>query len=410
MQYHMGYIVILTGVLSFMVINVGLSQIDFWTLTNGPNDVVVSSFAVNSGNWVYAGTSRGVYRSTDNGSSWTGIGPADTAFSSVAIGTNGRIFAGGRGIFRSSDDGAHWTSLVLDTLSPFTYYIYSLAVDAGGTVFAGCFTIFRSTDNGEHWTSPWSKPDGQTIVPVPAGPIFAGDYSGVYRSSDEGQSWDRKIHGLDDTTVGALGYDQTGYVYAGIWGTGIYRSPDNGENWERADSGVTNHYISTIASNAIDQVFAGTAGGGVFRSTDNGDHWQSVNSGLTNQDIKCLAMSPDGYLYAGTNGGGIFRSAQTTLGLQRMAAGIPAEIELSQNYPNPFNPSTKIKYSLPKSGYVTLTIYDILGREFSTLVNVYQDAGYKSVQFNADNLPSGVYFYRLQAGTFTETRKLVVLR
>lgn len=88
----------------------------------------------------------------------------------------------------------------------------------------------------------------------------------------------------------------------------------------------------------------------------------------------------------------------------------PSEFSLLQNYPNPFNPNTTIKYTLPKSSHVTLKIFDILGRELKTLVNGTQEAGYKSVQFSAHNLPSGIYFYRLQAGGFMETKKLLVIR
>jgi len=83
---------------------------------------------------------------------------------------------------------------------------------------------------------------------------------------------------------------------------------------------------------------------------------------------------------------------------------------LRQNYPNPFNPSTTISYQLPTQSYVTLKVFDILGREVATLVNGVEQPGYKSVNFNADNLASGVYYYRLQAGNFIEIKKFVLLR
>ncbi len=83
---------------------------------------------------------------------------------------------------------------------------------------------------------------------------------------------------------------------------------------------------------------------------------------------------------------------------------------LYQNYPNPFNPTTTINYQIPKYGMVTIKIYDILGREIKTLVNEYKPAGRYNITFNASNLASGVYFYRLQAGEFTETKKLLLLK
>ncbi|HEY9165244.1 MAG TPA: choice-of-anchor D domain-containing protein [Candidatus Kryptonia bacterium] len=90
--------------------------------------------------------------------------------------------------------------------------------------------------------------------------------------------------------------------------------------------------------------------------------------------------------------------------------GIPASYGLSQNYPNPFNPTTVINYQLPMNSHVTLRVYDVLGREVVTLVNENESAGYKSVNFNASNLPSGVYFYRIQAGTYSATKKLLLLK
>ena len=83
---------------------------------------------------------------------------------------------------------------------------------------------------------------------------------------------------------------------------------------------------------------------------------------------------------------------------------------LSQNYPNPFNPSTQIRYQISESGRVTLTVFDLLGREVRTLVDEQKQPGTYTVTFDGSGLASGVYFYRLQAGSFTTTRKLVLLR
>ncbi|MGB5530251.1 MAG: right-handed parallel beta-helix repeat-containing protein, partial [Ignavibacteriaceae bacterium] len=85
----------------------------------------------------------------------------------------------------------------------------------------------------------------------------------------------------------------------------------------------------------------------------------------------------------------------------------PTEYALSQNYPNPFNPTTTIKYSVPKLSFVTIKIYDVLGSEITTLVNEEKPIGSYEVEFDADGLTSGVYFYRLQAGFFVETKKMV---
>ncbi len=89
---------------------------------------------------------------------------------------------------------------------------------------------------------------------------------------------------------------------------------------------------------------------------------------------------------------------------------LPRAYELYQNYPNPFNPSTTVKYDLPKASFVTLCIYDVLGRNISTIVNEEKPAGAYQVNVYLPNLPSGVYFYRIQAHDYVKTKKLVLLR
>jgi hypothetical protein len=83
---------------------------------------------------------------------------------------------------------------------------------------------------------------------------------------------------------------------------------------------------------------------------------------------------------------------------------------LEQNYPNPFNPTTTIRYGLPARSHVKLTVFNTLGQQVSTLIQLEQDAGYHEVEFDGTGLPSGLYFYRVQAGDFVETRRLVLLR
>jgi hypothetical protein len=94
-----------------------------------------------------------------------------------------------------------------------------------------------------------------------------------------------------------------------------------------------------------------------------------------------------------------------------MQNNIPDKFSLEQNYPNPFNPSTEIKYALPNSSYVTIKVYNILGREVAALINhEYKEAGYHNVLFDGTNLASGVYFYKIEAGSYISTKKMVLIK
>ncbi|MCW8994951.1 MAG: T9SS type A sorting domain-containing protein, partial [Psychromonas sp.] len=88
----------------------------------------------------------------------------------------------------------------------------------------------------------------------------------------------------------------------------------------------------------------------------------------------------------------------------------PDEYSISQNYPNPFNPATTIQYSIPENGNVALKIFNALGKEVANLVNEFQQPGIYKVNFNGENLGSGVYYYRLESGRFSQTNKMILLR
>jgi len=105
----------------------------------------------------------------------------------------------------------------------------------------------------------------------------------------------------------------------------------------------------------------------------------------------------------------MFTYSYIPTGIEQLADGIET-YSLSNNYPNPFNPTTNIKYKIPELSFVTLKVYDVLGNEITTLVNNEKPVGSYEVEFNATALPSGIYFYRLQAGSFVETKKMVLLR
>jgi hypothetical protein len=119
----------------------------------------------------------------------------------------------------------------------------------------------------------------------------------------------------------------------------------------------------------------------------------------------------DSFAFIGTNSS-LWRRplSEMTTSVESSSGRHLLAFDLRQNYPNPFNPSTTIHYALPARSPVTLSVYNTLGQQVSTLVNENQEAGYHDVKFDGSNLASGVYFYRLQAGDFVQTKKLLILR
>ena len=101
---------------------------------------------------------------------------------------------------------------------------------------------------------------------------------------------------------------------------------------------------------------------------------------------------------------------QPPLGINQFTNQIPKEFALKQNYPNPFNPTTTIEYDLPKAAQVKIEIYNLLGKRVKTVLNIYKNAGRHKFIFDSNNLASGVYLYRIEAGTYTNSKKMILLR
>jgi hypothetical protein len=117
------------------------------------------------------------------------------------------------------------------------------------------------------------------------------------------------------------------------------------------------------------------------------------------------------YIFAGTSGSSVWRRMLSDItGLENINSEIPSSYSLSQNYPNPFNPSTVIRFQLSVAGNASLKVFDMLGREVQTLVNESLKPGTYQATFNAINYPSGVYFYRLTTNSFSETRRMTLLK
>jgi hypothetical protein len=193
----------------------------------------------------------------------------------------------------------------------------------------------------------------------------------------------------------------------------VWTSTDNGQTWAPTAFNQSGFGAQAIAASG-NTVWVGGIGfpRGLFRSTDNGTTWAPLNlSGSTDpiptDNVNSLAVSGSTLLALGGGPPTLFVSTNAGNTWIRTMSGLPVS---NASYPNPFNPSTTITYQLPATSNVNLKVFDMLGREVATLVNERQNAGQYQVRFDATRLASGMYFYRLQAGSFIETKKMMLVK
>ena len=129
-----------------------------------------------------------------------------------------------------------------------------------------------------------------------------------------------------------------------------------------------------------------------------------------NSNLKIFVYKNDPFLGTAEVQNAIGVPVVPPVSVQEEDGGMPTRYELSQNYPNPFNPVTKIDFSIPKNGTVTLKIYDLVGKEVVTLINKEMSLGSYTVNFDASKLSSGTYLYKLTAGNFSETKKMLMIK
>jgi|GEM_PF-435930 len=286
--------------------SVPASAQNFWQQTNGPYGGYVSSFAV-SGTNLFAGTSGGIFLSTNNGTSWTAAstGLTNTDVHALAV-SDTNLFAGtsGGGVFLSTNNGTSWTAASTGLTST---VVNALAV-SGTNLFAGTSGggVFLSTNNGTSWSAVNTGLTNTYVyaLAVSGTNLFAGTSDGVFLSTNNGASWTAASTGLTNTYVNALAISGTN-LFAGT-SDGVFLSTNNGTSWTVASTGLTNTDVRALAFSGTN-LFAGTNGGGVFLSTNNGASWTAASTGLTNTDVRALAFSGTN-LFAGTYVGGVFLS------------------------------------------------------------------------------------------------------
>jgi hypothetical protein len=381
----------------------------------------------------------GVFLSTNNGDSWAYAGLGGDIASLAIISSNVYATIWGSNIsgsYISTNDGASWTAMN----SPFVRF--SSMAEIGNNVFAGTYGkgVFLSTNDGASWTAVNSGLTDTLVsaLAVSGTNLFAGTLnSGIVLSTNEGTSWIPVNTGLTNTSIHALAVSPASGgsgtdLFAGTSGGGVFRSTNNGASWVQVNTGLTGYFVNTLAVSPASggkigtYLFAGTDSGGVFITTNNGSSWTAVSNGLPKAYYDSSKYDPIAAL--GVSGSNLFATgysvwkrplSEMITSVKKHSTELPSQFSLEQNYPNPFNPATVINYAVAAPSEVEgqklnrrvrLSVFDLLGREVAVLVNEPKQMGRYSVTWDASRCQSGVYFYRLSAGDYSQTRKLVILK
>ena len=300
------------------------------------------------------------------------------------------------------------------------------------------FTSVSFVDENNGWAA--SYPNGKVYHTTNGGGIWTEDSTGtgelygccfwntktgvvvgydgkILRTTDGGTTWKQR------SAFTAREFNNVGFIDSTTgWAVGENGS-DNGIISKTTDSGITWTVLDTINDAAlydvqfIDKNTGWTVGGSpsnlgaaIYYTTDGGNNWVLQKRDTSAYFFESISIVDSQHGWVAGNSGSILTMKTAATTSVSVTVHKPVGFELEQNYPNPFNPSTTIEYSIPQQSFVTLKVYDLLGREVASLVNKELQSGSYKTQLNASNLASGVYLYRLNVNGITQTRKLTVMK
>ena len=414
--------------LFFILSTIAVAQ-DNWFQQSGGIPCNLSSvyFANENKGWTVSGSCPGgglLMTTINGGSKWNinyNIPLISIQFIDENIGwTVGGDPTGGR-IKKTTDGGLTWITQV--NMEDYGFSSVSFINENVGYVCGVYFyfgdrgVVFKTTNGGNYWFNTIPYPytfEGQlsSVCFVNQNLGWTVGENGIIRKTTDGGSyWD--IQTINDAYLSSVFFIDENIGWAvgrKLPGGIILKSTNGGLNWLPVSLGIiSNNYVSEVYF--VDSLTGWIVGenGLIIKTTDGSNSWEEQISG-TNNTLHSIHFVDQNTGWAVGDDATILHTTDGGVTFVEESDGVPTEFSLEQNYPNPFNPATRIQYAVASKQYISLEIYDILGNEVAMLVNEQKPPGTYEVEFDGTNLPSGIYFYKIQAGNYVETKKMVLMK
>ncbi|MBS1493217.1 MAG: T9SS type A sorting domain-containing protein [Bacteroidetes bacterium] len=351
-------------------------------------------------------------KTTNGGNNWLKLKAPSTAIFSIYFTNENTGYAGnGVALYKTTNGGINWNISRNGSSSIVCF------TDANTGFVAGSNSeIYKTTNAGLNWEMKFSDAAGN--IKSISFPSLSVGYAcnarfDILKTENGGNSWYYlpPINGIVGQEKIIFINENTGFISTSYQGKSIFRTIDGGNSWQPVL--IINDNQSIISDIDISESGTGYATcwtGRIFKTTNFGTSWFELLSNTNNRLYSVCKVSDSIVFAAGTNSTIIktINGGTALTSINNFTNIIPSEFYLHQNYPNPFNPITIIKFDIPKTSFVKIKIYDVLGKQIATLLNEIKQAGSYSIDFNASQLSSGIFFYRLETEGFTETKKMVV--
>lgn len=390
-----------------------------WQNNNPGFGIDYYSLTIPDSNEIWAAGSDKIIHSSDGGNSWEIQFQSGNDLYSIKFINNEFGWAVGNYIYfgrayRTTNGGENWEQLNIPG-----YHLRAVEfLDYSNGWVAGFDEIQKTTNGGLDWTTVPSG-TGKYLFDISfinnlegwavGGSPGSTDGGVIIKTVDGGNNWTINKDSIDSRLEGIFFSDQNyGWVVGGGNGPKILKTTDGGITWVEKTSPVYADFNSVEFVNSNIGWVVGSDGK-IIHTVDGGETWEVQESGLLGYLLEIdMVDSLKGYICGfGDNILITYNGGITDVEKYEHSVN---EYKLFENYPNPFNPTTKIKYSVPQSEIVIIKVYDVLGKEIKTLVNGYKQSGTNEIDFDASELASGIYFYRMISGNYLETKKMLLLR